>query len=381
MIRRRSLLLSALPAWKCLASVLQPDVRCLTEASQSYALYVPSTYKSDREWPLLLCFDPRARGAEAAERFVAAAEDFGWIVAASNNSRNGPWEVSNQALLAMGKDLLDRFAIDKKRLYTAGMSGGARVAMQVALSGGAVSGVIAASAGFPDSQPRKNLAFPVFASAGTEDFNWLEMKQLERGLKSPHRLRVFPGGHVWLPASLAREGIEFLELSAMRSGLRSAAPALVAKLSTARVAAAENLSGLPAFEAWRAISEDFAGLVEISTRAATISARLEKDKEIKAALRAENKEMELELETRQDFLALEAAIANPSQRVSALEQLDKRLQKLGIDAKADLDSAPRRVARRVGRGLSSVTTDPIYLKMLEAAGFARRAAPPLAPKN
>src|SRR5215216_4187853 len=65
-------------------------VICKTDASQSYALYLPSTYTAQKKWPLLLAFDPMARGPLPLERFKEAAEKHGYIVIASNNSRNGP---------------------------------------------------------------------------------------------------------------------------------------------------------------------------------------------------------------------------------------------------------------------------------------------------
>src|SRR5207342_3233467 len=98
----------------------------------------------------------------------------------------GPWAVSAAAVKAMSADLGRRFSIDAERLYLTGLSGGARVAMQVALGKNNIAGVIASSAGYPDSQPRATVPFPVFATAGTEDFNHLELRQLDRALTTPH---------------------------------------------------------------------------------------------------------------------------------------------------------------------------------------------------
>jgi poly(3-hydroxybutyrate) depolymerase len=67
------------------------------------------------------------------EKFQAAAETYGYIIAASNNSRNGPYAVSQAAAQAMSTDVSRRFNIDPKRVYLAGMSGGARVATVIAL--------------------------------------------------------------------------------------------------------------------------------------------------------------------------------------------------------------------------------------------------------
>jgi poly(3-hydroxybutyrate) depolymerase len=110
-------------------------VACSADATQTYALYLPTTFDPARKWPVLLCFDPGARGKAPVERFQAAAEKFGWIVAGSNNSRNGPWEANATAITAMLKDLSRHLPLDSKRLYSTGLSGGARVACQLAIGG------------------------------------------------------------------------------------------------------------------------------------------------------------------------------------------------------------------------------------------------------
>ena len=122
----------------------------------------------------------------------------------------------------MSADVLSRVSINSRRIYTAGMSGGARVAFSVALASPSIAGVMASSAGYPDAQVREWLPFPVFATAGTEDFNHLEMRELDRRLKSAHHLEIFEGGHVWLSSDLAMMAVEWMELQGMKSGLRAA---------------------------------------------------------------------------------------------------------------------------------------------------------------
>src|SRR5215470_3510080 len=56
---------------------------------ESYALFLPSRYKPEQSWPTIFCLDPRARGKIAIERFVSAAEKYGYVIICSNNSRNG----------------------------------------------------------------------------------------------------------------------------------------------------------------------------------------------------------------------------------------------------------------------------------------------------
>ena len=68
--------------------VVIPSVACAAKPEQTYALYLPSQYTPDRRWPVLFAFDPAARGRVAVEVLREAAEKYGYVVAASNNSRN-----------------------------------------------------------------------------------------------------------------------------------------------------------------------------------------------------------------------------------------------------------------------------------------------------
>ena len=156
-------------------------VTCDADPSQSYALFVPANYTPSRLWPVIFAFDPGGRGRTPVERYQAAAERYGYIVVGSNNSRNGSTEIP-KILAAMTNDVAARLAVDPRRVYLAGMSGGARVALGIALASKDIAGVIASSAGYPDSRVRKSLPFPIFATAGTDDFNHLEMRRLDREL-------------------------------------------------------------------------------------------------------------------------------------------------------------------------------------------------------
>src|SRR4029450_7095572 len=110
------------------------------------------------------------------------------------------------------------FSIDPQRVYLAGMSGGARVATGIALGKNNIAGVIASSAGYPDSQPRASVPFAIFSTAGTEDFNYIEMRLLDRKLTSPHFLAVFHGGHTLPPDTVAFDALGWMELPAMPCG-------------------------------------------------------------------------------------------------------------------------------------------------------------------
>lgn len=352
------------------------DVKCAADASQGYALYLPSNYTGDRTWPVILAFDPGGRGLNPIERYQAAAEKYGYIVAGSNNSRNGSAE-TGKAVTAMIKDVTARFHIDTKRTYTAGMSGGARVAFAVALSSFKVAGVFASSAGYPDGKPRTTLPFPVFATAGTEDFNHVEMRELDHELKSPHLLEIFEGPHVWLSSELAMTGVEWMELQAMKTGLKPRDQMEIDRIFTSRMTAVGTFNEKyredeSTFLALQAIATDFNGLKDVAAIAAQAS-KLGRSKNVRDAMKKDLDEDARETQMLRSVLTTESLLAVPDARSSALAELRDQWKKLSEEAKATADSAERRLARRVlsGLGAGVTTTDADYLAIIREYRMAR----------
>jgi pimeloyl-ACP methyl ester carboxylesterase len=248
-------------------------VACRDKPDQSYALYLPTGYAVTKAWPLIAAFDPAARGSLPLERFKEAAERYGFIVCGSNNSRNGPWAPTAEAAEAMLNDVTARFPIDDKRIYLTGFSGGARVATRMAIIfAGRVAGVIGCGAGFPTGiAPPASLTFSYFGAIGNEDFNYPEMKQLDRDLAAgaaQHRIQTFDGGHAWPPSELCVRAVGWLEIQAMKSGRRPRAEDLVDHLfAQARADATQAETAGRVYDAWlsyRWIVSDFKGLRDVS---------------------------------------------------------------------------------------------------------------------
>jgi predicted esterase len=344
-------------------------VKCANDASQSYALYLPSTYSADRKWSVLIGFHPGGRGRAIVEKYRAAAEQYGYVVAASNNSRNGPWEVSMAAARAVVDDLAARFALDEKRIYLTGHSGGARVAMQIALASKGIAGVIASSGGYPDRQPRANVHFAVFGTAGAEDFNYIEMRMLDRKLTSPHRLAIFDGGHTLPPDAVAIEAIEWMELQAMKSERRPRDEAAIDKLlGKRRAEIADVKSESDAVHLLQAVVDDFEGLRDVGAEAARAK-ELSNRRDVKKALERERDAENAEARMVSELVELEAGLADSERRSSSLLALRDRLSKLAKKA-GEPDASParsqaRRVLRAVTAGAAGRVQDPEYRAILE----------------
>jgi dienelactone hydrolase len=273
------------------------------DPSQSYAVYLPSRYSTERLWPIIYAFDPFARGKTAAEVYKDAAEKYGYIVAGSNNSRNGPVAEQLAAAQAMWLDTHRRFAIDKNRIYTTGLSGGARVATSFALYCYTckVAGVVAHGAGYPVMQNAKQPAndhFIYYAAIGDEDFNYPEIMALRKkkdDAGASCKVKIYPGPHQWAPPEIVEDAIEWLELKAMQTGTEKVDPAFVREMSEktqAEAAQAEQRGDtLTQYYALRSLVADFQGLEDTGPSAGKL-AGIKGSRSLKNAERNQQREIE-----------------------------------------------------------------------------------------
>ena len=328
-------------------------VECKADPAQHYALYVPSNYSPARKWSAIFAFDPGARGRAGVERFQAAAEKYGYIVAGSLNSRNGPWEVSLEAAQAMMGDVVRRFSVDTKRIYTAGQSGGARVALEIALGSNQIAGVFASSAGFPDDV-QKSVPFPIFGKTAVDDFNYLELKALDRVVTTPHRVVVTEGGHAWMSSDTAVEAAGWMEVEAMKSGRQARDAALLDRIFAERVASVNaQKDGLEAVLALDSLVADFQGLKDVS-KFTQRAAALRNQKDVKREIAEDHLAEQREAEQTNEIYQLRGRLESiPMMRDQNLARLKARVWELSRQAKSPDDSTDRRIARRILSGFGA----------------------------
>lgn len=313
--------------------VVIPKVVCSAQPEQSYALYLPKNYAPDRRWPVVYVFDPGARGKLPLEIMKDAAERSGFIVAGSNNSRNGAWKLESEAAQAMMKDVQTRLAIDNRSSYFAGFSGGARESATIAQLCQCAAGVLLSGAGFrASSPPTRESNFPVFATVGTYDFNFPEMVRLDAKLESlsiPHFLRQFDGPHQWAPASVTDEAFAWFRLLAMKEGRERRDDGFVIaqkQLAEGRALALETSGDL--YSAWKEYHQaatTFDGLTDttsLKTRAQT----LESNKAVRDGPKREGGEFEEQRQlTSEIFAGMGALAQNPTNRDDVRFELEQKI--------------------------------------------------------
>jgi tetratricopeptide (TPR) repeat protein len=315
-------------------------VVCQYDRSQSYALYLPSGYTPEKRWPIIYAFDPGAMGQTPVKLFQEAAEKYGYIVAGSNNSRNGPWENNMKAGNAVWVDTHIRFRIDDERIYTTGFSGGARMASGLSsLLKKPVAGIIACGAGLPGwLTPDKIAPAAFFGLAGLADLNYKEIKRLDNefdSLNTVHRTRIFDGSHDWPPRELCEEALEWMELQAVKQGKKEKEPAYIEQLYKQGLSKAKKYvdSGNTheAFQIYEALREEFSDWVDVS-EADDKAIKIKEDPNFKLNQKQERQALEEELrligEMRENFWNLKKNIGNTSERETLVNRfrLDRLLE-------------------------------------------------------
>jgi predicted esterase len=189
-------------------------VSCGPSGQYSYSCYLPSAYDPSKKWPIMYCFDPNADGPQFVYLYKDVCEEVGWILVASNDSKNGPTQT--EAIKAMWEDTHKRFSILPKDVFATGWSGGARVANKMSrsdlLDPKAFKGLSLIGGAYCGRDgPRTDLA--VWLMCGETDFNRREMEKVKKELDQAGakcELRIYPGGHVLPPKDVARDAVLWL---------------------------------------------------------------------------------------------------------------------------------------------------------------------------
>src|SRR5262249_139782 len=256
---------------------------------------------------------------------------------------------------ALWLDTHERFAIDEQRIYTAGMSGGARVASSFAIGmRDRVAGVIACCAGFPyaGTAPR-GMPFAYFALAGREDFNLIELHQLEESLTKAdvvHQLLTFDGEHSWPPKALLEEAVAWHEVAAFQKKLR---PPDVGRINALyeqglRHAQSFETDGRPyeAFIRYRMLAQSFQGL-RAAEEAATKFQELQNNRDVRAQINQLKAADRLQESRWSELLNVTQGAKSAETRMHALADGRNFVERMRKQVEADAPTTERMVARRL----------------------------------
>ena len=197
-------------------------VVCLDDATQSYELYYPDSVPATGAVPIFYGFDPGGNGKGTLLSLANAAATNGWILAVSNNSKNGPWSDIFTAQDALIRDTEARLTLSPNRRFAGGMSGGARASLALAFRYPAkICGTLLLGAGWPVNTTLvpSTTGLNVYMIIGTQDSNYTydipqtQGKLVAYGIRT--LVQTFAGGHVWPPANMVMAGCQWLNTNAL----------------------------------------------------------------------------------------------------------------------------------------------------------------------
>ena len=194
------------------------SIRCKKDSTQKYTAYFPATYNKTKQNKIIVVFDAHARAKLIIKKFKEAADKFDYLIIASENIRNN-LESVDYSINILFEDIFSRFNINKQRVYTAGFSGGAKVANSVAIYKGGIAGVIALSGGLPKQGIKIKSKFDYVGIVGEEDFMYQEMQTLDRAFDKNefnNNLIIFDGKHQYPNKETITKAVELLEIAAIK---------------------------------------------------------------------------------------------------------------------------------------------------------------------
>lgn len=216
-------------------------------STDTYALYLPNSYDESNLSAIVFIFDPSGRGDIGIRVFVEAAEKYNYILVSSNATKNGiPYEENFATANLLFDTIFKKFIINEKQIYTAGFSGGSRLASAIAALTNKIQGVIACGAGLSvnkEFEPSKEM-FSFVGLVGDEDMNYLEMLNTRKWLNNyaiDNELLIYKDNHQWPPREQIDRAFGWLELQAYKRNIRTVNPSVVKELYNQQYTIADSL--------------------------------------------------------------------------------------------------------------------------------------------
>jgi len=195
-----------------------PSLACSSDATQSFALYLPKDYSTSKKFPVIIFFDPHGSGAYPVGLFKSLADKFGFILMGSNDSKNGvQFDQSNVIAANLINEASSRFSVDAKRISFAGFSGGSKVAQMGASVHPELLSLIYCGASLPIEKLQQ--LPPALGFAGVRDMNYTEVIASGAALdakKATHCIIEWKGKHEWPDSLSFEDAFYWCSFNAMR---------------------------------------------------------------------------------------------------------------------------------------------------------------------
>ncbi len=215
--------------------------------SESFAMYLPQDYTSDKKWPIVFVFDPDGKGISAARLFMRASEEHGFLIASSNNiSRTDSLVANLEKATRLFNNVIATFPIDDKAIYVAGLDAGAMVASAMPAINSALDGVLVVGDIWVNSDyfiknttKQTFIGFANYKSNAKNEFRG--NFRLLNSLKYPSYYYVFDGNKTWPNSNLINHAMGGFKLQNMLNGGVVQDPEVINRLFAEELETAESM--------------------------------------------------------------------------------------------------------------------------------------------
>ncbi len=203
--------------------VILEDLSINDSISETFSLYLPTSFNTDANWPLLMVFDLEGKEKQALSMFLQAAEKENYILAAPHISDTTSLS-SN--MVSTGQTLMqiaNLLPIDKNRVYTAGANSGARFSSLVPVFIKEVRGVISMRSTIANTDLLNvKRPFHFIGIVGKNNFEYTSMLALEKildRLRFPNQILLHDKDGAWPDSKFLTKSLQLFTLRAMGKGV------------------------------------------------------------------------------------------------------------------------------------------------------------------
>ena len=215
--------------------------------SESFAMYLPKDYTSEKKWPVVFVLDPDGKGISAARLFMQASEDQGFLIVSSNNiTRKDSLLINLEKVTRLFNQIVNTFPIDENAIYVAGLDEGALVASAMPAVNKAVDGVIVVGDLWINSEfLLKNANKPSYIGFANNSSNakneFREKFMFLNSLKYPAYYYCYDGNETWPSSEFIAHAMGGFKLQKMLNGGNEKNPEVVDVLFREELETAEVL--------------------------------------------------------------------------------------------------------------------------------------------
>lgn len=185
----------------------------------TFSLYLPTSFSTDKKWPLLMIFEMEGRERQAISMFLQAAERQGYVLAAPRMSDTVPLTTNMISASKSLEKVVGMLPINYDQIYAAGASSGGRFASLTPILIKGIKGVISINASVANRELLSaKQPFHFVGVVSKENFNYTPMltdTELLDRLKFPNQVLLYDGNGEWPGIDYLEKGMQLFTLAAM----------------------------------------------------------------------------------------------------------------------------------------------------------------------